>query len=80
MGGNLKDVTENLQLIEQAAEDLGLVLNLSKSETIFVDGETKSFNAWFLQRTHQWYTNVYPTEDQLRSSLCYYPSMPPGEH
>lgn len=54
MGGNLKDVTEDLQLIEQAAEDLGLVLNLSKSETIFVDEETKSFNAWFLQRTHQW--------------------------
>lgn len=26
------------------------------------------------------YTNVYPIEDQLRSSLCYYPSMPPGEH
>ena len=41
MGGDLKDVVEDLYQIEQAAEDLGLVLNHRKCEVICVDEDTK---------------------------------------
>ena len=41
LGGDLHDVSEDLQQIEMAAEELGLILNHHKSEIICVDEHTK---------------------------------------
>ena len=41
LGGSLDDVLDDLHTVRNAAEDLGLHLNLTKSEVICVDPRTK---------------------------------------